>query len=201
MPPAAGPRWAPDAARADFDHVSRRAPARSRRLLRGALPPSAGRGRTPCARAGVWRACCGPSSTTRSTSRAGSTEHGVDPVAANATRGARPQCAVAAPGQRRHHLHARQVGVPVVRGVGPRVPCHRHLPLVDPDFAKQQLRLLLRARVPASERAIAGLRVELRRREPARARVGGVLHLPPRAHAHRPWRRRIPALRASRSCC
>ena len=34
----------------------------------------------------------------------------------------RPQPAVGAHGQRRRHLDAGQVGVPLVRGVGPRVP-------------------------------------------------------------------------------
>ena len=47
-------------------------------------------------------------------------------------------------GQRRHHLDARQVGVPLVRGLGPRLPLRRALRAVDPDFAKQQLDLMLR---------------------------------------------------------
>ena len=46
--------------------------------------------------------------------------------------------------QRRHHLDARQVGIPVVRGLGPRVP-HVSLSLVDFDFAKEQLLLMLRS--------------------------------------------------------
>jgi hypothetical protein len=43
------------------------------------------------------------------------------------------------------------------------------LAMVDPDFAKQQLELMLSA-VPAPERADPGVRVELQRRQPARAR-------------------------------
>ena len=45
------------------------------------------------------------------------------------------------------------------------------LAMVDPDFAKNQLRVMLSAAVPASERTDARLRVELRRRQPAGARV------------------------------
>ena len=37
------------------------------------------------------------------------------------------------------HLHARQVGVPLVRGLGPGFP-HAAARVVDPDFAKQQMR-------------------------------------------------------------
>ena len=46
--------------------------------------------------------------------------------------------------QRRHHLDARQVGVPLVRRLGPGVP-HHSLALVDFDFAKEQLLLMLRS--------------------------------------------------------
>jgi hypothetical protein len=45
--------------------------------------------------------------------------------------------------QRRHHLHAGQVGIPLVRGVGSGVP-HAPLAMVDVDFAKSQLDLMLR---------------------------------------------------------
>ena len=103
-------------------------------------------------------------------------ERGARPVRArDAARAA--QRALAPHGQRRHHLDAGQVGVPVVRGLGPRLPRPRPA-LVDPDFGKQQLDLMLRERVPAPERADPGLRVELRRREPAGARLGDHLHLP-----------------------
>ena len=46
--------------------------------------------------------------------------------------------------QRRHHLDARQVGVPLVRRLGPGLP-HLALSLVDFDFAKEQLLLMLRS--------------------------------------------------------
>ena len=73
--------------------------------------------------------------------------------------------------QRRRHLDARQVGVPLVRGVGPRVshdlPLARRLRLrqaAAPPDAQEPLR--------ASERADPGVRVELLRREPARSTPG-----------------------------
>ncbi len=73
---------------------------------------------------------------------------------------------------------------------------------VDLDFAKQQLELMLRERLPAPERPDPGLRVELRRREPAGARLGDALHLPHRAGAHAA-RAICDFLRSGlpRSCC
>ena len=53
------------------------------------------------------------------------------------------------------------------------------LTLVDEDFGKQQLDLMLAGALPAPERADPRLRVELRRRQPAGARLGHDLHLPP----------------------
>ena len=44
----------------------------------------------------------------------------------------------------RRALDARQVGVPVVRGLGPRVPLQCRWRCIDPDFAKKQLLLLTR---------------------------------------------------------
>ena len=57
---------------------------------------------------------------------------------------ARPQLRVAAPAQRRHHLDAGQVGVSLVRGLGPRPSTASRWRLIDPEFAKEQLVLLLR---------------------------------------------------------
>ena len=51
------------------------------------------------------------------------------------------------------------------------------LAMVDPDFAKEQLDLMLRELLPASERPDPGLRVELRRRQPAGARLGDACSL------------------------
>ena len=64
------------------------------------------------------------------------------PAASGRTQ-VRPQQGLAAPLQRRRHLHAGQMGVSLVRGVGPGVSL-LPLALVDPEFAKEQLVLLLR---------------------------------------------------------
>ena len=65
------------------------------------------------------------------------------------------------------------------------------LTLVDEDFGKQQLDLMLRRALPAPERPDARLRVELRRRQPAGARLGDDLHLPPGEGAARQGRPRV----------
>ena len=51
------------------------------------------------------------------------------------------------------------------------------LSLVDVDFAKEQVELLLQHALPAPERPDPGLRVELQRRQPARDGVGGAVRL------------------------
>ncbi len=125
------------------------------------------------------------------------------PGAATATEGRRArraQCRVGAPVQRRRHLDARHVGVPVVRGVGSRVP------LCPAGTRRRRLRQAPAAAdaarvVHAPERAAAGLRVELQRRQPAGARVGGLARVRDRAHAHRRRRPRLPASASSTSCC
>ena len=58
------------------------------------------------------------------------------------------------------------------------------LSTVDPDFAKEQLDLMLQRVLPASERSDPGLRVELQRRQPAGACLGHDLHLPHGAGTH-----------------
>ena len=94
-------------------------------------------------------------------------------------------------GQRRRDLDAGQVGVPVVRGVGSGVPRRR---AVDRGHRLRQVAARADAArdVPASERADAGVRVELLRRQPAGARVGDDLPAPHRAGAARPRRHRLP---------
>ena len=84
----------------------------------------------------------------------------------------RPQPRVDAPLQRRRHLDAGQVGVPVVRRLGPRVPLR---PARAGRFRVRQgaARAAAARVVHAPERAAAGLRVGLRRRQPAGARLGG----------------------------
>ena len=87
--------------------------------------------------------------------------------------------------QRGRHLDARQVGVPLVRGLGPGVP---HAAALDrrprlrqaPDEADAPRGL------PAPERPDARLRVELQRREPPGPRLRDALPAPHRAgHARR----------------
>ena len=63
-----------------------------------------------------------------------------------AADGRRPQPAVVPHGQRRHHLDAGQVGVPLVRRLGSGLSHRRRWRMVDPDFAKDQLELMLRER-------------------------------------------------------
>ena len=63
---------------------------------------------------------------------------------------------VAAPLQRRRHLHAGQVGVSVVRRLGPGLPLRRRSRRPIPDFAKEQLAVTARM-VHAPQRPVAGL--------------------------------------------
>ena len=99
------------------------APARGRRVLRRAAARRHGRGPAPRPAPGVRRACCGRSSSTTTTSSSGSTA--IRPSRRRRReRKQRPQPRLGAPQQRRHHLDAGQVGVSVVRGLGPRLPLH-----------------------------------------------------------------------------
>ena len=103
------------------------------------------------------------------------------PVAAErATAGAQQR--VGPHVQRRHHIDAGQVGIPVVCRVGSGVP---HDPAghgrsrlrqtaARPDAAQ---------RLPASQRPVARLRMELRRRQPAGACVGDDAAVPVRPGA------------------
>ena len=100
--------------------------------------------------------------------------------------------------QRRRHLDARQVGVPLVRGVGPRVPHALAL--------ARRLRLRQAAAAPDApeplrppERADPRVRVELQRREPPGPRLGDALPLPGRARP-RPARTSSSSSAPSRGC-
>jgi len=104
-------------------------------------------------------------------------------AAAGRTQG-RPQSRMVASVQRRRHLDAGQVGVPLVRRLGPRVPLRaagaggprlRQGP-TGPDAARV---------VHAPQRAIASLRMGLRGREPAGACVGRLARVQDRREA--PW--------------
>ena len=123
-------------------------------------------------------------------------EHRVDPFAASGAGAA--QRPVVPHDQCGRDLDARQVGVPVVRGLGPGLPRRR------PRHGGRRLRQAAaaagaRAALPAPERADPRLRVELRRRQPARPRLGLVVRVPPREDADRGGRRRLPEAKSSRS--
>ncbi len=99
-----------------------------------------------------------------------------DDAAAAREPAGRTQRGVAAPLQPRRHLDARQVGVPLVRRLGSGVP--------DDPLRAHRSELRQGAAHPADarvvhapERAAPGLRVRLRRREPAGARLGRLARL------------------------
>ena len=92
---------------------------------------------------------------------------------------ARPQRRLAAPQQRRRHLDARHLGVPLVRRLGPRLPLRPLRP--DRSRLRQAAAGPPAARVVhAPQRPAPGLRVGLRRRQPARPRLGRLARLPDR---------------------
>ena len=117
-----------------------------------------------------------------------------------ATGSASREQRVVSHGQRRHHLDAGQMGIPVVCRVG---SCLPHAPARHGRSGLRQAaaRSDAAGALPASERPDAGLRVELRRRQSAGACLGDAVHLP---HSSRP--RRAKATRRSSSglstsCC
>ena len=73
--------------------------------------------------------------------------------------------------RRGHPLDARQVGVPVVRGVGPRVP-HDHARARRPGVRQVPAARHVPRVVPAPQRRPARVRVVVRRRQPAGPRPG-----------------------------
>ena len=87
--------------------------------------------------------------------------------------------ALEAPGARRRHLDARRVGVPLVRRLGPRLPRHPAGPR-RPGVRQGTVGADVPGMVDAPERPAAGLRVGVRRRQPAGARLGGLARLPDR---------------------
>ena len=107
---------------------------------------------------------------------------------------------LAAPLQRRRHLDAGQVGVSVVRGLGPGVPL-RPARAGRPRLRQGAARAAAARMVHAPERAAAGLRVGVRRRQSAGARLGGVARLQDREEAARRRRPRCSSSASSRSCC
>ncbi len=106
-----------------------------------------------------------------------------------------------APQQRRHHLDAGQVGIPVVCGVGPGVSLHPAR--AGRRGVRQAPTRAAHARmVHASERPVARLRMGVRRRKPAGSRLGDVARVPDRPQAARRGRAISPFSSAcSTSCC
>ena len=101
-----------------------------------------------------------------------------DPADAAAAAADRAQLPVAQLRRLRHHVDAGQVGVPLVRGLGPGLPLRR-AGARGPGVRQVPADPAVPGVVPAPERGAARLRVGLRRREPAGAglgRAGGVRH-------------------------
>ena len=112
------------------------------------------------------------------------------PAHAPARAPARSQRALDASLQRRRALGARQVGVPVVCRLGPGLPHHR--PRADRSGLRQVTADPLPARVVhAPQRPDPGLRVGLRRRQSAGARVGRLARLQDRSPRDRRGRPRL----------
>ena len=102
--------------------------------------------------------------------------------------------------QRRRDLHAGQVGISLVRGVGPRLPRH------GADARRSGFRqAAAQADAPrtlhASQRTDSGLRMELRRRQSAGACLVHHLHLSPGKGGERAKETRNGSRAVSRSCC
>src|SRR2546427_401823 len=119
-------------------------------------------------------------------------------VAAGGRAVIRVRLRVASARQRRYLDDARQLGVPVVRRLGPGLPLRRFGP--DRSSPRQAPADPARARVVhASQRPVPRVRVELRRREPSRPCLGGAEDLSPRAAPGWPWRPRVSRARLSQA--
>ena len=152
------------------------------------IPPSLERRRRPTSCARRSPACCGRSSSTTTTSTGGSTSA----AAIRSSRsGSSPR------NEHWHHMYNADVISMPDKWEYPWYAAWDlafhvlALTLVDEDFGKQQLDLMLREQLPAPERPAPGVRVELRRRQSAGARVGDDLHLSTRAGASGRGRRRV----------
>ena len=113
---------------------------------------------------------------------------------------ARPQPRVDAPLQRRRHLDAGQVGVSLVRRLGPGVPL-RAAGAGRSGVRQGAARAAAARVVHAPERPAPRVRVGVRRRQPAGARLGRLARLQDRAEAPRRRRPRRSSSASSTSCC
>ena len=171
---AAAPRWTANFDRIFADRATEKPTSSTPRSSRRASRRIA---RTSCARRSA--ACCGASSFITTISSAGSKAiPAVRIPPAGAHERAQPRMAPSL--QRRRDLDARQVGVSLVRGLGPGLSLRcagvgrsrfrqGATPAHDPRV------------VHASQRPTAGLRMGVRRRQSAGARLGGLARLQSRA--------------------
>ena len=180
--------------RRGFDDVDGRAAGRGRRVLRRARPRPADRRRGAGAAPGVRRADVGQA-VLPLRRRALARRRPGRPAAA---RGAppRPQRRLAAPQQPRRDLDAGPVGVPVVRRVGPRLPLRGARPR-RPGLRQGPAAAAAARVVHAPQRPAPGVRVGVRRRQPAGARLGGAAGL--RDRRQRATSTSSPG--SSTSCC
>ena len=109
-----------------------------------------------------------------------------------------PQQPLAPPELDAGDVDARQMGVPVVRRLGPRVPVRAVRAGRREVRQGSALDASVRA-IPAPKRAAAGLRVGVRRSQPAGPRVGGVAGLQHGSDPQRPRRPRRGSSAASTS--
>ncbi|MEI2691727.1 MAG: hypothetical protein V9H69_19320 [Anaerolineae bacterium] len=150
---------------------------------------------------GVGRACCGASSSTHyDVQRWLNGDPGQPPPPAAARAG--PQPRLAASLQRRRDLDARQVGVSLVRRLGPGLPLRRRWRMIDPEFAKRQLHAaaaasgtcIPTARLPAYEWDFGDVN------PPVHAWAAWRVYQID-AEATRRGRHRLSGARSSTSCC
>ena len=154
---------------------------RSRRILRGATPEGASDEEAHGDAAGVRGNGAGACNSIIMTSRAGSTGDKIRPLRGTQIR---PQLGLAPPQQPPHRRDARQMGISLVRFVGSRLSQRGARPHRPGDGEESTAAAGARM-VHASERPVAGLRMEFRRCESAGSgmgRAGGVPHR---------WRHRI----------
>ena len=200
--PAAAAQGNGNAARAVRRPTSTRSSRRGATRRTSSTPPSSRPRWTPtrptsCGR--PWRGCSGASSSTTTTSTSG--WKSAAPTPSRPTRKAAPAQRPLAPHvQRRRHLDAGQVGVSLVRGLGPRLPRPRP-DARRPRFRQAAAQADAARAVHAPQRPDPGLRVELRRRQPAGPRLVHHLHLPPGKGAARARATGSGSRAASRSCC
>ena len=161
---------------AGFDAGDGPAAGRGRRVLRRAHPGrrQRRRGAGACARRSP--GCCGASSCSTTTSPAGWTA--TPPSRRRRSRADRAERPVAQLRRVRHHVDAGQVGVSLVRGLGPGLPL-RGAGARGPGVRQVPADPALPGVVPAPERGAARLRVGLRRRQPAGAGLGGAARSSP----------------------